>query len=231
MSLTVGGVITQALARVQEVTDDAPSANASVSIRRIALRQQELFTIAAAESHEYNGVSAVCPLDSNGAADLATIADPVPTPDEITMITVHDRGTSELVAGAQVFIVPVADIAAAIPPRVTIRNRLIKQVSTDLALVTSLQVYYTRRPTMYCPEDECLVTELVSPYDELLVIDLAKHIVTKSPEIEAARRGEVLGRWDAEESELLTQFRRHVREYAATLTRFTRPPQGVARPA
>jgi hypothetical protein len=232
MSLTTGGIIVQALARVQEITKKTPAANKTVALRRIAIRQQELVAMSAEESHEYYGVSAIAPLDVNGVADLATITDPIPTPQEITQVRVQDAGTSETVAaGDVVAIVPIADPYASIPPRVTIRNRLITQVGTDLDGVTSIRVDYVFRPPMYCPTDDCEVVILRSPYDELLIIDLAKQILRKSANVEKTIRDERLDFWTQEEAELLTQYRRHVREYGETGSRFSRPPQGVARPA
>lgn len=226
MSLTVEGVFIQASVRAHEVTHNVP-ATRSTAYRRVGIRQQELFAMADKVNHEYNGTSAVAGVIA-GAVDLATITDPVPVPEELTRIEVANGGTSIYPAGTTVHPVPVADYAAAIPPRVTIRNRLIKQVGLDLFGVVALRVYYVFRPPVYCPADDCEVVALRSPYDELLVLDLAQWLLRKSPQIDTNTRTLAMNELGAEEASVLSQYLAHVRAYAPFESRFDGPPAGDA---
>jgi len=224
VSLTVEGVVVQAMVRAHEVTHNVP-ATRSIAYRRIGIRQQELFAMADKANHEYNGVSATANI-TGGVVDLATIVDPVPVPEELTRLEVADPGSSPFPAGTKIHPVAVADQWAAIPPRVTIRNRLVKQVGLDLSGVFSLRIFYVYRPPVYCPTDDCEVVRLRSPYDELLVIDLAKWLLMKAPYIEAATLQRALGVLNAEEGSVLSEYLAHVRAYVPLESRFDGPPQG-----
>lgn len=218
MSLTCEQVTVQALARASEVSNTIP-ATRSLCYRRIGVRQQLLLEGAAKANPEFYGASATAPLTA-GVADLADIVDPVPVPAMIQTVQVANPGTSGLLAGATVNIVPADDIESAIRPRATFRDRVLRGVGVELALVTSVAIYYARRAPVYGATDKDTVVELASPYDELLVIDLARWLLAKSPGAAKPEAVAAVTAMSAEEAALATAFSDYVRDYAPMQARF-----------
>jgi hypothetical protein len=146
-------------------------------------------------------------------------ADPVEAAEVISRIEVEDPGTSGLVAGTEIAIVPLTDPSAAFPPRVTVRNGVIRQVDTDLAGVTSIRVYYSRRPFRIDDQDATRTIALPEPFQELLVVDLARWMLRKEATIPAETRQVALAALDAEEQEMLANFVATVKDATAPAER------------
>jgi hypothetical protein len=216
-----------AMARCSEITDSYPKAR-SVMYRRIGVRQQQLFTIAAGINPDYYGTDATTLL-VGGAADLADIADPVPTPEQITRVEVNSvAGGSPFAVGREINVVPVADaLSAALPPRMTLRDGVLEGVAADLATVTGIRLYYSRQPKMIAPTDGAVPTEIPSPHDELLVVDLAMTLLKAATKISAAERGAAITSLANEEAGLLVGWQDHVENYGPVVSRFSRTPKGV----
>lgn len=195
--------------------------------RRVGMRQRQLFRVASGLNEEFYGVCATCPLDGGGSADLADIAAPVPLPAMIQRVTVNNPGTGSWPVGHLVSVVTLADAAAAIPPRVTIRSDVIGQVGLDLDGVRSLTISFARLPDMLGPADVNTLVELTPPHDELLVVDLMKLLVQRAgdPAARATAQAEIA----ADEAMLLADFGAMVSGYAPVVSRFTKPPEGVVK--
>lgn len=218
--MTFEQVRTAALSRLMEFTDRFPS-GVQVPYRRIGVRQQWLYALAARVNPDYATEAAEATLSADPVGvDLDLIADPIETPENLTRIEIKDAGTSSYSTGDKVTVVPVAD-QDGLAPRVTIRNRAIYAVGTDLDDVTSLLIYYPYRPEPTdSDEDGTRTVEITQPYEELLVIDLAREYIRKSLSMEPDQRGAVVGMFDEEEAPLLEAWLEHVRTYAPTEGRF-----------
>lgn len=219
-----------ALARLGEFTDRTPSGRA-VPYRRIAVREAELFAIAAKENQEYAGVSAIGAIDEDGAADIRGIAAPLPVPELLTKIIVatltDDADPEELsfAVGDEVTIVSIAD-RDGVAPRATLRDGVLRGVDEDFAFVEEVEVFYPYRPDpAAADEDGTRAVQLVDPYDELLVIDLAREYIRKAMTLDKTTRGEVVALLDAEEARMVPNFLAHVRTFAPVQGRFARESQ------
>ncbi len=223
--LTAEEVAVQAMARVSVVTDNFPTTR-SLMYRRIGVRQQQLFADAASINNDYFGTCASVALVA-GAADLRDIASPVPTPQQIQKIIVHAVGVGSVWAvGKEVAIVALGDIEAELSPRMTLRDGVLRAVGTDLNNVTEVMVYYARQAKMLGPSDANTATEVPSPFDELLVVDLAAYLLQGVAAVEGNARAAALASLGAEEESLLGAWTEHVESYAAVNSRFARPPAG-----
>lgn len=211
-----------ALARAQEFTGHVPQ-NRALAYYRIGKRQQELFAMAAKINSEYFGVCASGNL-SGGALDLTDTTDPVPAIEQLDRIEVLNPGTHEtLVAGDEINPVPLNDQGIAFPPRVTIRDRVIRAVGTDLDGVTSIRVYYSKVPLALNHEDADTALELPEQFQGLLVVDLARDMVRRAKGIEPVQKAPWIAQLSEEEKPELDSFLEHVQSYATTLNaRFTR---------
>jgi hypothetical protein len=213
---TVDELVDQALARALEFGDGFPSTR-SLLYRRLGVRQQQLFATAARVNPEYFGTSTVRNVDPTGTVDLKTLGDPnapnpVPAVETISRIEIADPGTSGLNPGTEINIVPLTDPDAAFPPRVTIRDGIIRQVGNELQGVTSIRIYYSRRPFRIGPTDGNREIELPEPFHELLVVDLARWMLRKQATIPTEVRQIALAALDAEEQEMLANFLASVKE-------------------
>lgn len=200
-----------ALARALDFDAEVPSTR-QVHWRRLQLRQQQLFSIASRLNPDYYGVSASGVLDANAALnldDLATTA-LVDQAVGIQRIEIDDAGTSGLTTGDDVNIVSVDDIDADLSPRVTLRDFIIRGVGSDLTNVTSLCVFYSRIPDLI---QEALGTETVQlpeQYQELLVVDLLRDMISKTISMEATTKTAVLELLTGEESGLMDPYLKEV---------------------
>ncbi|HTJ62156.1 MAG TPA: hypothetical protein VL333_13275 [Candidatus Saccharimonadales bacterium] len=210
-----------ALARTSEITEHYP-ATRSTMYRRMGLRQRELMTLAAKANPDYYGVCALSNLDSNTATDLNDIIEPVPTPELISLVKIEDPGTSQWAAGTEINIVPAAQKDCELPPRATLRDLVLQGVDTDLVGVTSVEILYSRIAAAFGPFDGDSVLELQAPWDELLVIDLTKHLLGKATRLPQDIQQAAIAALDKEEAPILTAYIDHVTNYAPLTTRFTR---------
>lgn len=213
-----------ALARLGEFTDKFPHGT-QVPFRRIGVRQQELFGIAANENPEYAGMCATGDVVT-GAINFSSMVPPVYTPERVTRIEISELAggyPGALAVGNEITVVPIADQDGLVP-RATLRNGVLKQVAADLTGVTKVLVYYPYRPAQTAAsETGTRVVEVPDPYSELLVIDVARDYVRKALQLGEAR-GEILTLLADEEEPLLAGWVAHVREYAPIVARFAKPP-------
>ena len=196
-----------------------------VLYRRIEVRQQEIFSQAARMNPDYFGVSATGTLDANGAADIkdqqaSANVDPAAN---ITRVEVEDAGTHPiLVTGDQINIVPITDVEADLPPRMTLRNFVLRQVGSDLAGVVSVCAFYGYRPeNKATPLDGSETAELPSVYQELLVIDLMKWVLKQTLDLDVGGKASAIATLTEEENEMSGAFMAEVGDFAgAQVSRF-----------
>lgn len=212
--MTTEDIAVLALARATEFTDHVPSTR-SLMYRRIGVRQQQLFARAARVNPEYFGICATGVLEDM-QADLADLVTPLEAADTVTKIEVANAGTSALSTGMEVRVVALSDPEAELPPRCTIRNRVIRGVGNDLAGVVSVTIHYSRLPVRLTATDGAKEMELPEPHTELLVVDLAKDLIAKTVMLSPPDRTVALEVFSAEEEPLLLAFDAHVREYAGS---------------
>lgn len=219
MTMTCEEATRFALARAYEVTSEVP-ATRSLCYRQLGLRQQQLLSAAGRANPEFYGASASADLDA-GVADFADI-DPanVPQPAFIQLVTISNPGTSLWRAGTIVSIVPIVDWTAGIAPRATLRDLVLRQVAADLDGVQTITMYYTRLAPAYDHDDADTPLELESPWDDVLVIDLAKALLTKSPAATSAAVVSLLQAMAAEETSKVEAFLNYVRDFTPIEARF-----------
>jgi len=217
MALTAREIIDAALAEVASFFDPTTTPD-SVWVRRINVRQEELFARATSLNPDYYGICAVAPL-VNGAANLRDLTEDPPAPDRIDRIEIHDPGTSEYAAGERVNLVRVDDVDASFPPRMLLRDHVLWSVGSDMDGVAKIKVYYARRPTPVRSEDDAI--ELDGAHSELLVWDLAKYMTRRAPGVDPATREAAMAFFVAQEEAALALYDAHVQQFASTLqTRF-----------
>ncbi len=215
MSYTAEDVALLALARARQHTSEVNESRALI-YSRIGIRQQELFREANAINPDYFGVCAHAPV-SGGMVNLATIVDPVPTPDLIQRIEVYDVGSSEYAVGDEVTPVALHDQDAAFPPRVVLRSKVMYGVGTDLTGVDEVRIYFARIPAAIGPAAKTTEVEIPEPHHMLLVVDAERDLYRRS----VADPTGLMAMADAAEAPLLDAFRSHVATYAGSFqTRF-----------
>ena len=222
--MTFQEIVDNAKARGLDFSVSYPQ-TARVLFRRIEIRQQELFSAAARANPDYFGVSATGTLDANGAADIKDqqVSVDVDPAANITRVEVEDAGTHPtLVTGDEINIVSISDIDAALAPRMTLRNFVLRQVGTELAGVVSVCAFYGYRPeNKATPLDGTEDAELPAVYQELLVIDLTQWLVQQTLEMDAARKTAALQVLEQDEGQMLDVFLQEVADYAgAQVSRF-----------
>lgn len=183
----------------------------SVLYRRASVRQRQLFSEAARRNPEYFGAVALGTL-VNGAADIDTmLLSGVAECEAVYRVEIGDKGTSTFTNGDRVSLVSVNDAASTgLAPRVTIQGHVIRQVGTDLALVAKVKVYYATRPAALVLAAD--VVALPSPFDELLVLDLATWLI-KTAEASDERKAALLPLLQGEEKDLIASFLQHLASF------------------
>lgn len=208
--MTYDEIVTGALERVREFGQTAGMANATM-LKRIGLRQSQLFMRAAEINPDFFGTCVIGTLDASGGCDLALIVDPLNPIGMIERIEVADAGTSTTVAaGDPVTVVPLNDALNGLAPRVTLRDMVVKQVGTDLAGVASLEFYYSKLSMPVSPTSGSVTAQLREPFVDLLVLDLAQYIL----KFVNAEGGSVEGPMKLladEETALTGDFEKHIR--------------------
>lgn len=193
--------------------------------RRIEVHQQELFSKAARVNPDYFGKSATGTLDANGAADIkdqqaSVNVDPAAN---VTRVEVEDPGTHPtLIAGNEIKLVPINDVDVAFPPRMTLRNFVLRQVGSDLAGVISVCAFYGYRPeNKATPLDGTEVAELPSVYQELLVLDLVKWMLKQTISMDTQTKAAAIEVIVQEQGQMDGTFLAEVADYAgAQVSRF-----------
>jgi hypothetical protein len=222
--MTFDEIVDNAKARAIDFAATFPSTK-RVLYRRIEIHQQELFSQATRVNPDYFGVSATGTLDANGAADIKDqqVSVNVDPAANIVRVEVEDAGTHPtLVAGDEINVVSLNDVLAALAPRMTLRNFVLRQVGTDLAGVVSICAFYGYRPeNKAAPLDGSEVAELPAVYQELLVIDLTKWMVRMTLGLETQIKAAALAALSEEEDEMNGAFMAEVTDYAgAQVSRF-----------
>jgi hypothetical protein len=190
----------------------------SVLYDRMSLRQAELFSWVAGIDPEFFGRDVAAPVTSGTVAFTALESAGVRV-GHVQSVVVENPGTSGYRAGERVRLVRSDDVRD-LPPRVTLRDRVLRSVETDLEGVTSLRVFFSRLPAGITPSGVGTI-ELPSPFDDLLALDLAKFILTR--DLETAN-SPALAYYVAEEAKRLVALEAHIRgTYRAMETRFTQP--------
>ena len=218
--MTFEDVRQAALARLMEYGDRWPHGR-SAPYRRIGVRQQFLFALAARANPEYAGVCAVGGL-VDGVANFAAMEPPVLRPEAITLVEIHDPGESDYEVGQRITIVT-ADDPDGLAPRAFLRHRVLVGVGNELAGVATIKVWYPYIPEPASPDEGgSREVEIPDPYSELLVIDLARDYARKTIALEPDIRAAIIRMQDEEEGPLLAEWIAHVRGYAPLETRFAR---------
>jgi len=225
--MTFAEVVENALARTLDFDAEFPSTKLPM-YRRIGVRQQQLFTLASKINPDYYGSEAGGVLDANyqlDLRDLAGLAD-LDQAVGIQRVEILDHGTSTVHAdGDEVNIVSIDDIDADLSPRVTIRDQVLRGVGTDLLNVTSLCMKYPRVADMPdTDEDGTTDVEVPEPHQELLVVDLTKHLVKKCISMDGEVKVAIVGTLDTEEGELAALYMSDVQNFAiGARHRFSEP--------
>ena len=222
--MTYDEIIDNAKSRSMDFGATFPTTS-RVLYRRIEIRQQELFSAAARVNPDYFGVSATGTLDANGAADIkdqeaAPNVDPAAN---ITRVEIEDAGTHPtLVTGDEISVVSISDVEVDLPPRMTLRNFVLRQVGTDLAGVISVCAFYGYRPeNKATPLDGTEEAELPAVYQELLVMDLTQWMVQQTLEMDAGRKTAALEALGVDEGQMMDAFLQEVADFAgAQVSRF-----------
>ena len=217
---TVDQVVVAALSRAADFGAAYPGAR-SVLYRRLSHRTHQLYAAAARWNPEYFGVSAVGTLASGGVS-FSTMGsrgatNPTFSPELIISVEIADKGTSAYTNGDEVNVIQHNDPDAAAAPRVTIRNQAIQQVDTDLTDVTSLRMSYSRRPFRLNADDQAETVDFPEPFEELLVIDLAKWIVRKILDPAVDQRTAAMESLNEEEAETLVNFQQDVESFTSAV--------------
>lgn len=217
--MTFEDVRRAALARLMEYGDRWPQVR-SVAYRRIGVRQQQLYALAARVNPEYAGECAIGTL-VDGSVNFETMEPPVKRPEAITLIEIHDPGDSGYDVGERITVVAVNDAHAYLPPRARLRNRLLDGVGDDLAGVAQIKVWYPYIPEPTAPDEKgTREIEIPDPHSELLVVDLARDYAQKAISLGAETRAAIVQSFDQEESLMLEAWIEHVRGYSPADRRF-----------
>lgn len=219
--MTVEEVVRAALGRLQGTTDGRFMAR-PVMYERVGRYQQRCFAKAAQEDPDFFGTWADGDLDADYRLDLRDLLDPVPAAGRITKVEILDPGTSYYREGQEVNVVSRSNLAGHQQPRITIRDGLIEGVerggAQDLEGVASLRVYYPRMTPTLGAGDRDTEIELPEPWDELLVLDLAIHVVRRAPAIDAIERREALNDLGGEFGALYSDFEDHMKRFTARVS-------------
>lgn len=211
-----------ALARALDWNVTVPSAK-SVMWARISNRQQELFSFAAQVDPEYYEVEAIGTLD-DGAIDLdAMLEDGV-----LEVVKATRAKVEELIAdpvsetppavGDDIKLIPASDDPDAYAPslRATIKNKVFKQVGTDLADVLTIHLFYSYRPNATAVDENGLTeVSIEAPFDALLEIDLARDLARKTVGMDPVAKAAIITGLDDEEKGMLLTFADHIRSFSA----------------
>lgn len=214
--MTYDEIVAQAKARCTVFGNDFPTTG-SVLYRRIEIRQQELFSTVSRVNPDYFGVNVIGTLDENRDLNLALLETGDLSPAcKITRVEIKDPGTNtELACGDKVTIIPHTDPDAGLPPRMWLRNFTLHGYKSDLDGVTSVCIYYGRRPVQKATAlDGTEVAELPDVYQELLVLDLAKWMMKQTLDMDPDAKVAALEVLSAEEAAMLDTMLAEVTDYA-----------------
>lgn len=217
--MTAEEVIVAALARCTDFGASVPSAW-SVYLRRIGLRQGQIFSMVAQVDPEYFGTEQTVAL-TGGTYALSGLN---PKAERVTDVRIANPGTSGFLANDPVNLIRHDDQEAMLPPRAVIRDQALRQLAADLAGVSTVTIYYSKRPAASSTIAKATELELPEQFQDLLVLDLAKQMIRKLLDVEPARRDGWLDLLGGEEKALLATLEAHVRNFTAAEQNRFRPP-------
>lgn len=224
--VSLEAMVKQALSRVDDVTDTYPSTRAPM-YKRLGVTQLKLFVRAAQINPEYYGTNVSVTLVS-GSGSLAAAA----VSELIQRVEILNPGTSGYAAGREVSIVSLTDPDGELAPRATLRQKVLAQVGTDLANVTSLRVFGPLLPAAIAnAETGTTLLSLDQPWDQILEVDLAMWIVGKATALAADVRAAAVAQFAGEKKDLMAEFEAHITAVTPTVARFMPPlqrPGGVS---
>ena len=209
-----------------------PTTN-SVKYSRINQASMRLFSDAAKVDREYYGLSFRLSLDQNGCADLSKVGTLTRNPqtgrlegafaiERIDDIRIAEAKDPALVT-KRVNVVPLHDAEAheAVGRRATLRSHVLEAFGDDLAGVTKVVVYYTRKPRAIGRDGlvdgatEQIPVELDPPWDWTLVWDLVAYLITLTDQMDREEKERLhaiaLARYDSIHKDYLAHVAGFVR--------------------
>ncbi len=219
------------LSRALDFSQEVPSTR-SLLWRRLLVRQQQLFAMAGKLNPDYFGALVEGTLDANFRVNLRDLVnhaslDPAST---VQRVEIKNIGTSSFVTGDRVAVVSIDDVDAEEIPRMTLRDFVLKGVGTDLNLVTSVCVAYSRIPDVVATPDGTEIPSLPDQYQELLVVDLARDLLRKTLSLGAEARAAGIATLSEEEGPLLADYQAEVAVFPQGAShRFSEPPPTTTR--
>lgn len=216
--MTPEEIVVAALGIASTYSDSYPSTR-SVMYRRISVRQRELFVHIAALDPELFGADVVVDV-VDGAANLAALeqsGDVYPV-ERVQVVRIEDAGASDLDTGERVSLVPADDAEAHLAPRATYRSGVVRGWDGDLDDVTSLWIAYARRPRTIGADGSGEI-ELLEPFQDLLVFDLARYLVRGTVDIDGQVKAVAADLIEKQEAALLQSLEQHVQNGAAVRER------------
>ena len=218
--MTVQQVINGALIETTEFVDGFPMIE-PVMIRRIGIRQQQIFALLAAKVPDFAVVCASAALDT-GAANLTDLYQgrhaTLPPLERVTRLEVLHPGTSGLSVGQRIALVTTQDLDAEDPPRAVYRNGILRGVRNDLLNVYSVLIYYARKPRRVLAVTDTL--DIPSPHTEILVMDLAKELCVKATVLDGQDRSGAIEYFGARETEAVEAYIAHAEGLGMETVRF-----------
>jgi hypothetical protein len=203
--VTAKEAIEAALSRCVEYSLRVPNTSPTY-IRRLNAKLAQVYAQMADWNRDYIGKDEAIALvaGSCDTADLAT------RPLRITDVKVEAVGTSTYAAGTTVNLVPIDD-PHEVAPRALLRDGVIAGYAGELDLVASVRIYYARRPTEIIAIANDI--DLLDPFTEICVLDLASHMTAKTIDIDAKAKEAILAVFGEEMGGHMGDLQTHVRNY------------------
>lgn len=223
--MTYEETVKAALMELAAFGEHFPSSRAAL-YRRIGVRQQQLFAMAAGINPDWAGVCLTASLE-NGVANLRTLilgtADPLPPAEHISRVEVLEPGVSDWLAGEPVTLVPSDDPSAGLAPRMHVRDWVFRSVGAELDGVVSIRVHYSRVPPVPAVlSAQGTSLEIAEPHTEVLVFDVAAAILQRAAALRVEVPAGAVEFVKVREAEAVEAFRQHVAGAVATANRFAR---------
>jgi hypothetical protein len=225
-----------ALTRALDFGGTVPSTR-SLLYRRASVRQQELFSWVAEQNADYYGAEAIGVLDAGAIDFLLMVDEGVREAVSVGKVFVESMTAPvppadyPYAVGDEITVIPDSDDPTAyIPPRATVRGHILRGIGSDLDEVEEIRVHYSYRPLPIAEaEDGTTEVEIEQPFDELLVVDLARSMARKMIDLDPARKIAIVETLTAEEASLLESLGAHVRQFTAGRTARHAQSQGRLR--
>ncbi len=216
--MTFDEIITEGRSRAMDFGADFPSTG-PVLYRRIQVKEQTIFSQANRVNPDYFGANTVGALDANGDVNMGSLDQEGSAVDPtagVTRVEIQNPGSHPtLVRGDEVAIVPHNDPEAGLAPRMTLRGFVLHAICGDMDDVSSVCIYYGRRPAdRALPMDGTETSELPSVYQELLVYDLTTFLLKMTVGMEPEVKTAALAVLASDVEEMSGTFMAEVADYA-----------------